>query len=242
MRERRTFPLDLLCSMMSAVWHNCFPDTLGGDEVAPLFTVDDVLKSTDLAPRDCATGAVALSAVILAFLYFALGWSTNRMKEADDASSDSRGSPALVCWTSGVGTMSFTILGTHFFAPLYFALNTRIYLWHLLPFAAMLYVWFYFWRCLVRLFILHRKHNGEFSHFSPEMYSATQDYRRGFWFVVSSIFVVGWSTFIETLVGDFPAGIMGVCFFLVAVAGLGCYISLSGDLFSRAVNHPKVAD
>src|SRR6056297_581811 len=94
----------------------------------PIVKVADLPAGIELGPDEWATAAVALSALILAFMYFALGWSTNRMDATHSARFPSRGSPALICWTSAAGLLSFAILGTHFFAPMFFALNSNLYI------------------------------------------------------------------------------------------------------------------
>ncbi len=208
--------------------------------MSPVYTFKNIFIENNITEHNCITASFALCAVILAFMYFALGWATNRMKEAEDTSLS--GSPALICWTSSMGILCFTILGTHFFASLFFVLNTNIYLWHFLPFFAMLYICYYFWRPIISNLILHKKYKGELDSFSKEMLVEIREYRKGFWGCILSILLIGWFTFFETLFGNLLSGIMGICFFLISVAGLGSHISLTGDLFPRAVKSNEKLD
>ena len=204
----------------------------------PVYIFQDIIGPAGLTPRDVATGALAFSAVLLAFLYFALAWATNRMKdfEARRDGDFEAGSPAMVCWTSAAGSTSIAILATQFFFPLYLVLNDAVYWWHLFPLLAMLVVIAYFWVCLLRLFQLHFRNDGNLHPLSHDMLRGIHDYRRGFRLMICCILTVGWSAFVETLFGSTLAGLMAMAFFLLSIASLGSYISLSSDLFPRSVS------
>lgn len=177
---------------------------------------------------------VVFCGLILAFLYFCLGWGTNRLKdhEARKEKGEERGDPVLICWTSASGALTFTVTALQFYGALFFWTEPALRLHHLITAFLFLFPLFYFWRCLIRLFRFHGI--GDLGLPKKRDTSIIAPYTEFLRPTVLSLFGIGWNSFFECLFGDFVCGVFLICFLACGVAGLGTYISVQGDLLERA--------
>lgn len=184
--------------------------------------------------RDVLPLLMVFCGLILAFLYFSLGWGTNRLRdhEARRDKNEEKGDPILICWTSAVGSLTFTLVGLHFFGALFFGTQPRFAAPQLIAGLLILVPVCYFWRCLMSLFRFHGIGDLKSPKYKDVKVIVTYtDYLRA---TVFSLFLLAWYAFFECLFGEFVSGVLLVCFLACGVAGLGSYISVRGDLIERA--------
>lgn len=181
------------------------------------------------------TGGATVFAGVFVYANFVTKWATDRMKDWEAVRGRRLGSPGLVCWIAGVGELTSCIFGAHLFSALYFALNGRVYLWHIGMLIGMCYTLCWMWRILVGWVRWYRRHDGRLAPLTESMIEETVHWHPPLKWTVTILGFTGVGALIECVFGDFVAGLMGLFYDLIAAFGIGAYCSIRGDLLLRAL-------
>jgi hypothetical protein len=187
-------------------------------------------------------GGIALSLLVLGFVYFVMKWATDRMKDWESVKEkeERHGAPALVCWIAGVGALTPCLLATQVFAGLYFRLNGPIYWWHGLMALGMLITCGYFYVILLKFIVWYFRHGGHLDPLTCDTLNEICHWHRVLLTTVPLFIVTGVGSLLELGWGDPEAGLMGLLYELCAAIGIGAYCSVRADLLPRAcVDKPR---